>query len=108
MRDAIATDSLLDTASSDISFHRALVEGTGSPRLARMFGTVAEEVHLCMAQEQQRGALSRDNNYAEHVRIADAIEAGDVSQAEQLIVDHLRSAMERLVGTRAIADRRLA
>jgi DNA-binding GntR family transcriptional regulator len=97
LRDTITSGSVLDTAASDIRFHRALVEGTGSPRLMRMFATIAEEVHLCMAQEQQGGELSREVNYREHLAISDAIAGGDKDLAERLIVDHLRSAMERLV-----------
>jgi DNA-binding GntR family transcriptional regulator len=100
MKAAIATDSILDAAAGDIKIHRALVDGMGSPRLARMFATVAEEVHLCMAQEQQGGELSRESNYDEHRGIADAIGAADADLAERLIIEHLRSAMERLVGVR--------
>jgi DNA-binding GntR family transcriptional regulator len=97
LRDTITSGSVLDTAASDIRFHRALVEGTGSPRLMRMFATIAEEVHLCMAQEQQGGELSREVNYREHLAISDAIAGGDKDLAERLTVDHLRSAMERLI-----------
>jgi len=96
---AIATDSILDAAAGDINFHRALVGGAGSPRLTKMFATVAEEAHLCMAQEQQRGAFGPEQNYSEHLAIANAIEDRDPDLAANLMMEHLRAAAERMLGT---------
>jgi DNA-binding GntR family transcriptional regulator len=98
LRDAIVTDSVLDSAAGDIGFHRALVEESGSPRLIRMFDTVAEEAHLCMAQEQRVSGVSGESSYSEHLAIADAVQAGDPDLAAKLMVDHLCAAAERLLG----------
>jgi len=96
---AIATDSILDAAAGDIKFHRGLVDGAGSLRLTKMFATVAEEAHLCMAQEQQRGAFGPEQNYSEHLAIANAIEDRDPDLAANLMMEHLRAAAERMLGT---------
>jgi DNA-binding GntR family transcriptional regulator len=108
LRHAISTDSILDAAAGDIRFHRALVEATESPRLLKMFETIAEEALLCIAQEQRSGVVSGESNYSEHRAIADAVESRDPVLAASLMVDHLGSAAERLLGAPLNLDAWLA
>jgi DNA-binding GntR family transcriptional regulator len=96
MTDALKSEVSLDLVAADIRFHRALVASLGSERQSRMFETIVNEAHLCMAREH-RGALAPEENVAEHQQIVDAIEAGDADRARQLMIDHLRTAAERLL-----------
>lgn len=98
MRKALDTESFVDTIASDIGFHIALVSGLASPRISRMYETIVGEAHLCMAQEQSRGELDREENYGEHRRIFEAIRARDTKNASKLAVEHLTSAATRVLG----------
>jgi DNA-binding GntR family transcriptional regulator len=96
MRDASDGDAPLALIASDIRFHRALVDSLGSPRLSRMFTTIVNEAHLCMAREQFSPAAPEDN-VREHAEILAAVEERDAARARQLMIDHLRTAAERLL-----------
>jgi DNA-binding GntR family transcriptional regulator len=98
MRRALDSESFVDMIASDIGFHSALVSGLGSPRISRMYETIVGEAHLCMAQEQSRGELGREENYEEHRAIIESIRARDAKHAEKLAVDHLTSAASRVLG----------
>jgi DNA-binding GntR family transcriptional regulator len=62
---------------ADVEFHYALVEATGSPRLARMHRTVMGEAQLCIAQIRQHALLDLRELTALHAAILDAIRDGD-------------------------------
>jgi DNA-binding GntR family transcriptional regulator len=96
MRDASDDETPLALIAADIRFHRALVDSLQSPRLSKMFTTVVNEAHLCMAREQLSPAAPEDN-VREHAEILAAIEERDATRARQLMIDHLRSAAERLL-----------
>jgi DNA-binding GntR family transcriptional regulator len=97
MRKALDSESFVDMIGSDIGFHTALIAALGSRRIARMYETIVGEAHLCMAQEQSRGELGREENFEEHRAILDAIRARDAKRAMRLTVDHLSSAATRLL-----------
>jgi len=79
----------------DFRFHRAIIDATGSPRLARAYSSVQSEVLLCLAQlreHYQRPAQVA----AEHEELIEAMRAGDPQRAEDLFRAHLAEAVDNL------------
>ena len=86
-----------DFATHDIAFHRALVAGQPSPRLARMHSLLMGEIELCIGQVQAAQLLTSAEIAAQHQGILDAITAGDASAAARLTTDHIAGARDRLL-----------
>ncbi len=93
-RALVATD---DFARHDIAFHRSLVAGQPSPRLARMHALLMGEVELCIGQVQAANLLSRAEVAAQHQAILDAITAGNADAAAQLTAAHIAGARDALL-----------
>lgn len=79
----------------DRRFHQDLVEASGSARLARMFRTLAAETALCLAALESAYPL-RDEIAAEHHRLLEALEAGDLHRVLECIDEHLDQAVQHL------------
>lgn len=94
---ALGEDARLEIVDPDMRFHTALVNSLGSARMSRIYGSLVDEVRLCMAQVQARNLLSVDVISTEHARILEHIEAGDADAATALLAEHLGRARERLV-----------
>ena len=73
-------------ADADISFHKALVEIAGSPRLARMAATLAAESRMHLVAYPPYPAL---RNVEDHERILLALEQRSAN-ASELLREHLR------------------
>jgi DNA-binding GntR family transcriptional regulator len=86
-----------DFARDDIAFHRALVAGQPSPRLAHMHSQLMGEVELCIGQVQSHHLLDATTVADQHQRILDAIVAGDPDAAEQLTRTHIEGARDALL-----------
>jgi DNA-binding GntR family transcriptional regulator len=79
----------------DMSFHRAIIDAAGSPRLARAYSSVQSEILLCLVQ--LRPYYHRPAEVAaEHEELIAAIRAGDPSRAEELFRVHLAEAADNL------------
>ena len=89
-----ATD---DFAQHDVAFHRALVAGQQSPRLAHMHELLMGEIELCIGQVQAARLLSSTEIARQHQGILDAIIAGDADAAATLTRDHIAGARDRLL-----------
>ena len=85
-----------DVIAADLGFHRALVEGTGNARLARVHHDLGAEIQLCLAQ-LVRGYASPREIAAEHQRLLEPIARGRAQAAERAIRDHFSRALEWLV-----------
>jgi DNA-binding GntR family transcriptional regulator len=97
-RAAIDNDGkIAELVQSDIDFHRALVDATGSSRLRRLHESIIGEAHLCMSQVQVHHLLHPGVIADEHARILAMIEAGDVDQATSEMTAHISQAGDRLV-----------
>jgi DNA-binding GntR family transcriptional regulator len=96
-----------DVVEADLSFHRALVEATGSPRLLRLFALLEDEIRLSIAQLKpsydSAAALAQ-----EHRQLLNAIEAGKLGTALALIEQHLDQAVADLASrdSQTAADQR--
>lgn len=84
-------------ARDDILFHRSLVAGQPSPRLARMHSTLMGEIELCIGQVQAAQLLTVRDVTAEHQGILDAIFAGDEDVAATLTREHISHSRDRLL-----------
>jgi DNA-binding GntR family transcriptional regulator len=79
-------------AGADAAFHRALVAGSPSPRLARMHGALMGEIELCIGQVQAHHLLDVTDVAAQHQRILDAVIEGDPTAAAELTAAHIDAA----------------
>lgn len=84
-------------ARADIAFHRALVEGQPSPRLARLHALLMGEIELCTGQVQAHRLLALDDVIAQHRGILAAVAEGDVDAAGRLTRAHIEGARDRLL-----------
>lgn len=84
-------------ARADIAFHRALVEGQPSPRLARLHALLMGEIELCTGQVQAHRLLALADVVDQHQRILAAVAAGDADAAARLTRAHIEGARDRLL-----------
>lgn len=84
-------------ATQDAAFHRALVAGSPSPRLARVHAALMGEIELCIGQVQAHHLLSVTDVAAQHQRILDAVTAGDAEAAADLARAHIDAAGDALL-----------
>lgn len=75
-----------EVADNDISFHESLVALGGSPRLVRMYSTLAAETRMHLYQYPP---YSRRKNVEDHEEILEAIRSR-ADKAESLLRKHLR------------------
>jgi DNA-binding GntR family transcriptional regulator len=94
-------ESGTDFAQQDIAFHRALVAGQPSTRLARMHALIMGEVELCIGQVQAAQLLSAADVARQHQGILDAVLAGHHDRAAQLTREHVASARDALLAHRS-------
>jgi DNA-binding GntR family transcriptional regulator len=87
-----------DIVEPDMRFHTSLIDALGSPRTSSVYGSLAFEVRLCMAQLQGSQRLSPAIIVAEHAKILDLISEGDAAGAASLLDEHLARARELLAG----------
>lgn len=76
-------------AAADAAFHRALVAGQPSPRLARMHAALMGEIELCIGQVQAHHLVPVADVAAQHQGILDAVTAGDADAAADLARAHI-------------------
>ncbi|MGI8692474.1 MAG: GntR family transcriptional regulator [Geodermatophilaceae bacterium] len=83
-------------SDADLHFHEALVGLSGSPRLARMHGTLLVETRMCLTALQNSDRPSADA-VEEHGGLVAAIRAGDTRRLIRLIDAHMEDALRRLI-----------
>jgi DNA-binding GntR family transcriptional regulator len=86
-----------EMADADVALHETLVARSGSPRLGRMFATLAAESRMHLYQYPP---YSQVQNVVDHEQIVAALEAGS-PDAEDLLREHLRYSAELVVAWRA-------
>ena len=84
-------------AEHDIAFHRSLVAGQPSPRLARLHSLLMGEIELCIGQVQAAQLISPTEVASQHQRILDAITSGDALEASLLTKAHIASSRDALL-----------
>lgn len=83
-------------ARIDVSFHSAVVETCGSPRLASYFAGIAGEIRLLIALYRSRYA-GGEPLYREHARLFALLESAPVEQVEAEWTAHLETAQQFLI-----------
>jgi DNA-binding GntR family transcriptional regulator len=90
-------------AELDLTFHEALVGAAGSPRLVRMFATLAAETRICLAN--LAGAYPRrEVLVAEHRNLAALLRAGTERQMLLAIDQHHADAVRALTRSGRVAS----
>jgi DNA-binding GntR family transcriptional regulator len=84
-------------AEHDIAFHRALVAGQPSPRLARMHALLMGEIELCIGQVQAGHLIDAKDVAQQHQEILDAVIAGDRTLAVTRTRDHILASRDVLL-----------
>ena len=99
MSRALENDKWHDVATADVTFHQTIVQGAGSPRLERMFSTLAAETLLCVRQFQY--VVERKEAILEqHRRLRDLIGARDEQAYLAEIERHLKNSNATLEAAR--------
>lgn len=95
MGSAARTGEWMSVARLDLAFHETLVEGSGSPRLVRMFRTLAAETQVCL--NALEGAYpTRRPLVAEHRRLLRALIAGEEEHVTAKLEEHFSHAVRHL------------
>jgi DNA-binding GntR family transcriptional regulator len=99
MSAAVEQDKWNDVVTADLKFHETIVAATGSPRLERMFSTLAAETLLCLREFQD--VFERKETMLElHQRLLDLIQAGDETDYLAEIEWHLKNSTVTLEAAR--------
>ncbi len=94
--DALWHSGQWNIVGPDMRFHTSLIDALGSPRTSSVYGSLAFEVRLCMAQLQGSQRLSPAIIVAEHAHILTLLGAGDADGAAKMLDEHLARARELL------------
>ena len=101
MAGAAAHGDMVGVSNADLQFHEILVARAGSPRLIRMHETLIVETRMCLTALQDT-YRSPDDLVGEHLKILEAVEAGDEPLLLRRIEEHMQDALSRLaVGAEA-------
>lgn len=84
-------------AAADAEFHRALVAGQPSVRLARLHDALMGEIQLSIGQVQAHHLLPAAAIAEQHQAILDAVTAGDAEGAARLTAAHIHGARDALL-----------
>jgi DNA-binding GntR family transcriptional regulator len=76
----------------DLQFHHSLIEASGSPQLARAFGSLESEIRLSFAQQGR--LYDKPSVIAEqHAELLDVIRKGNADKAVRAMRNHLDAAL---------------
>jgi DNA-binding GntR family transcriptional regulator len=90
--DALPADAAwAETVGEHMALHQALIEAVGSPRLERLYGTLAAETRLGLVRLREVYA-DRDVLVREHRELLDAIADGPAEAARAAVAAHLSHA----------------
>ena len=93
----------LALAREDLQFHETMVEAAQSPRLSRMFSTLAAETMLCLLALNER-YIRPPKAVEEHQRLLDRLIGGDLAELLAEIDRHTNGAVISLSSARQERD----
>jgi DNA-binding GntR family transcriptional regulator len=77
--------------TSDMNFHRTLVDSLGSPRVSMLYSSLLVDFEL-INKQPQNFETDMEQIYGIHTRIIETIEQGDAAQAVLVLREHLQDA----------------
>ena len=95
MTEALTEQRWSDLARHDIAFHQTIVDAAGSPRLSKMFSTLAGHTLLCV---RRYNSVWNSDIKEQHGHLRDLLEAGDATAYLEEIDSHLLTASRRFTG----------
>ena len=95
MRSCAERGDTTGVTEADYAFHQALVASADSPRLVRATRTLLIETRMCLGALQTT-YTDLGEQVREHVALREAILAGPPEDVRELLVGHMRDAVERL------------
>ena len=95
MREANAQHKLSAYYSENLHFHWLIVVAAHNEQLSHTYQEVVQKLHLARLQSLAQ-VSGMATSIAEHQRISQAIEQGDVRRAQSLLADHVTQAHQRL------------
>jgi len=84
----------LDLSEMDSQFHKSIAEASGNKKLAKVIAEIMNQFER-FHSNCYRSSPWVSSTLSEHKNLLKAIEAGDPGQAEQLMLLHIRNAIER-------------
>jgi len=99
MRTAARHGRASAVSDADQTFHEALVEASGSPRLIRAMRTLVVESRMCLG-ELETTYDDLGVQVREHGELLQAIREGTLEPAQELLNEHMDDAVRRLVAKR--------
>jgi DNA-binding GntR family transcriptional regulator len=94
---AAGSGDLRTLVQADYEFHETLCRVSGNRRLLDAFVRNASVLRILLRLEEERFYRSFEEVAAQHRELFAAVEAGDASQAEAMVTEHLESARDRLM-----------
>lgn len=91
-------DDVRAVSTADIRFHQVLVDRADSPQLSRIHATLLTETRMCIHLLEPTYAVD-EARVGEHRGIARSFAAGDAGHTDELLLHHMRDAVERLTGS---------
>ena len=98
MAGAAATQDVRAVSTADIHFHQVLVDHADSPHLSHIHATLLTETRMCIHLLEPTYAVD-EARVGEHREIARSLAAGDPRHTDELLVHHMRDAVQRLTGS---------
>jgi DNA-binding GntR family transcriptional regulator len=96
---AVGEPATYEAIEPIVGFHSSLVAALDSPRMSRLFSSLAGEMRLCMIQMGSGSLLRSSQVLEEHAAILDRIQAGDVDGALAKLQQHLHAGEARFMPT---------
>jgi DNA-binding GntR family transcriptional regulator len=94
---AVGEPATYEVIEPIVGFHSSLVAAVNSPRMSRLFSSLAGEMRLCMIHMGSESLRQSPQVLEEHAAILDRIQAGDVEGALATLRQHLYAGEARLM-----------
>ena len=98
LHEAVRASDLPQVTRADYGFHETLCRASGNGRLLEVYMRNASVLRLLVQLEEGQYYMSFEEVEAQHRELLECIVAGDAARTEELIVEHLDSARDRLLG----------
>jgi DNA-binding GntR family transcriptional regulator len=106
MQEASHQHDLIALSSLDVRFHDAISQASGHSRLIKVLDGMHDQIRLLSLQVIDTLYANSEDIPARHMKLAEAIKAGDADAAEAAVRTHIDSVAHRVVSAMQEAERR--